>query len=234
MLVSTLVALVAQLPLRPDLPLFREGEAVALRNNSAAILEQRDRVTIGKWFDGFKKRDVEYVLWLNDEVLSRITGYWATREGWTDEEVQSRWTQLHRQFMGKQLLFVQLTAYPKFSTLDLVPTAPAGASDTRDPRVTLVRDGRKEFPVARLISAWQTRERAQIEAFSWIHVIPELAAIKPQRALPPRPPLYNLGDYFGAWYLIELPEDLARPFEVRISTAQKLRIAKFDRLKPKG
>lgn len=97
-------------------------------------------------------------------------------------------------------------------------------------------------PLARLVNqtletkatrlgAWQVRDRKTLLRFRWWLSTPLGDLLTPQAESDPYDPLYPLGEYFGAWYLVQ---SVAPPgvyysprFKLKIHSSLKERVASF-------
>ena len=107
--------------------------------------------TIGIWSNGLKKVGVETCWWITPRSVARWLGYWATRERWTQEELQTRWESAKRRFDGRILMVVRLAAFPKQDLLEETLPESVKAVESNGLRALLTfGDGRTaERPTAR-------------------------------------------------------------------------------------
>lgn len=210
----------------PSPAAFDRGVGLAGMPLFAAVRE--GSVAIGKWFDGQRFQDTEYVFWFNQTNCSRLFGYFAMREQWPIGEIERRWKTLSQELEGRVAFLIHLSAYPKTETLEIIEGAKANTVNLE------LRSARLSWPgggIAAAISqigAWQTRSISTLRSFPWWESVPFGGLLTPAEFRHPFEKPLPLGDFFGTWYYAEInaiPEMWIKPLTITLVSRSKTRTA---------
>jgi hypothetical protein len=218
---------------------------------------EEDRKFVGSWFDGKRKRNVEEVIWISPELVSRWLGYLDAKEKWPAHEREMRWFELRNRLNQKLCFAVRLAAYPKIDFLEGEESEPAKLDALGPLRFSITLDGKTipirpqgDGPIQRFSGApvdWpretldaflhviderQSREAGPLEDFPWYQFAPVSHWLTPEfDVLPPRH-APRLGGYHSVWLWVEAPlpepERIRSQFELRIFGPRRERIATFE------
>ncbi|MBS1706242.1 MAG: hypothetical protein JST40_10235 [Armatimonadetes bacterium] len=199
------------------------GTSLAAKRQPESTVFREDRVVIGRWFNGKSKLAVEHALWLNPRFVSRWLGYWERREHWPAEESARRFDTFRSGMPGNQWFLISLSAYPKYPMLELVDSVDARPGDLELQSAEIG----SQVGALRELNRIQTRNREDIEKHEWWLGAPELGPLVPKHHQGPQPSPYQLGDYFGRWYLVKVSSCPLTSFEVVLRGPAKDRVARF-------
>lgn len=191
-------------PVRPIQADFQFGYETAKRKSASLVsIALGDRQPIGSWFDGTLPRDVETVIWVSPRLVSRWLGFLARRELWDEGEAERRWESIRSGLEGKLTFIVELAALKKLSLLELTPEVPADPLEIRRLKFSLSGNN-QTFPLrVESLGEWQVRDRKKLQDFKWYRHVPFAKALIPEFEAEPDPPLFPMGDFFGAWYVVD-------------------------------
>jgi hypothetical protein len=117
------------------------GEAAYRAGKGIDRVYAEDRQSLGLWFDGRVKRDVEEAIWLSPPLVSRWLGYLQARERWQPGEIGRRWDAVRSAVNGKLALVVRLCSYPKVDFFEPHLSLKESADETRDVRFIVTVGG---------------------------------------------------------------------------------------------
>lgn len=218
-------------PISPPIEDVAEGMRYAGRGLSTQSVIGPNRVTVGRWFNGTRHVPVETVTWISPGLVARWLGYLARLERWKNGELQRRWDLYRLDAQGRPLFFVALSAYPKQSLLDLTDESPA---DTQWLALDSARIMRRSGPIdgeLQPIARWRARERAVIEAFEWWQNPAWAEWARPVRIAAGEAPLFELGDWYGAWYAVRGTQRSSTVQKIVLESYGKVRTADFSRIR---
>jgi hypothetical protein len=164
-------------------------------------------------------------------MLSRWLGFLEEREHWPAGRLQERWDLVTRDLRGRLVFMVELAAYPKRKTLGFGNYERPDPETIRQVRFLVTADGFQAEPSVVSFVEWEAKRRDEVEAYRWWYQLGFGRALAPEfdnsqvaRPLP-------LGDYHKAWYVlvVDQPPVPVDKFEVRVLSAEKERIAHFDK-----
>lgn len=212
--------------------IYRKGKGI-----ERTLLE--DRVVLGLWFSGRKQEDVEEVIRLSPEMVSRWIGYLKAKERWSEETLNQRWDHI-AEAMGEDTHFVvRLSAFPKMTLEDLEPALSRSADPNEISNVRFafeIECGAKD-PSAMLLETSQTRDWKSLGDFKWYLSLPYGEALRPEFATTDDGWSYPVGDYYSAWYLVRIPNhvvDLREPQSLLVFSKEKTRVARYNQQKGKS
>jgi len=250
------LALIPKPLLFPPKPISAElerGEKVYYRKRGVERVFQEDRATIGWWFDGSKKKDVDDVIWLSPSLISRWLGYLNAKEKWSQDELQRRWEALSQILNGRMTFVVEAYALPKQSFFEITddgPSKPATATNLRFSVSHLTtapgdhREGKpglklKEAPLTLLtpeVSPLATFRGYSLDAvnkWDWFALDRRFELLTPEFS-GPKPTPYDgiVGDYLRVIYIVQVavPEEPieAKQIELRVFAPGKEPVARFN------
>lgn len=228
MLVLTILSHAFTGPLTPAVAEVAAGYRSARLGAKPESVIGKNRVAVGKWFDGTKQVPTEYVVWISPGLVARWLGYLARRERWPRGEVQRRWDTYRLATQGRPFFFVALSAYPRQSFVDLTPVAPAKLDTLTLDDVAIETKDRTMSGELHLVGQWRARERAIIERFTWWQV-PEWAEwAAPKTLTGGDAPRYELGEWYGAWYTVRGQSSMRDAPKISLQSFEKVRTAQFS------
>lgn len=187
-----------------------------------------DRKPIGRWNEGVRKLDVEWVFRLSPELMSRWLGFLSMREGWLDGEIERRWYELRQQLAGRPVFVVVLSSFPKkelFGLDDDTPSDPA----TLDNLVFRFEQGGRNIGATGIeILRMRAQTRSELDMVPWwqfTRLKPVLGSLFESDF---EPPIVQRGDYHRSWWWVTPDVDLADgEVAVKVMDARKTRVATF-------
>lgn len=208
---------------------FQVGVTLARKHKPISNTFQTDRVTIGKRFDGRHKAPVEFAVNLSREFLSRWMGWISQTENLTTEQVGARWNGVESHLLDRPKIWVSFVAFPRADPLEF--RSPESAEKESLALDSALVDS-KSAAITHLES-WQCRETSKLLNRNWFETSPLFTALAPRSYTPTEQPMFELGDYFGSWYLVEAPSIFLKPFVLRLESGSKVRTAVFSLPKKK-
>ncbi|MDI9641344.1 hypothetical protein QPK87_06695 [Kamptonema cortianum] len=230
---------------------FLEGQALATRQHgiepfhslrvSSPTAEraripsiyQRDQKVIGTWFDRTKKIETEWVLSLTPNLVSRWLGYLDIREGWTQDEAQTRWKSIRNEIAGREVFLVTLSAFPSQSPFGVFEERANSPEETVQVRFLIESaEGRQELQ-AFLLHSRRAKSRQELDSVAWWDYSPFAKQLSFSMAGRDEPPLIQRGDYYRTWWWVWTDEPLPESYELKVLSVRKIRTARFGTLASK-
>lgn len=199
----TLAASPADFPLVPVHRPMLEGYALGVKARSPQEVLQPTTVRFGRRWAGFKYEDVEWALWLSPEAVSRWLGFLEARELFGQDEMLRRWRLLREDLDGKLVFVVRLSAFPKAQTLELGDPEDARPDEIQDATFALSSGDRRWPTRSTPLAFWRTQTREELDSYRWWLDLPFGDLLTPAEQWRNPEPRWNLGDWAGAWYLVE-------------------------------
>jgi len=201
------------------------------RNELESVLG-KDRITIGKWSNGYTQQDTEWIVWLSPGLMSRWLGFLDGREYWPSNELEKRWNLVRARLDGKLCFVVFLAAYPKLATLITSDEEPAKPDDIDAVRFVLTSGGQHSDMQSLLLARKRSSERFDFRNFKWWLELDLGNILAPEfDHEPSHRAMYETGDFHGAWYVvwIDQPQLADSGFQVRALSKNKERVATFGK-----
>ncbi len=112
------------------------------------LASNKFRRSVGSWFDGKRKRPIEFVwLYAPEFAYARLKNLEFV-EHWHPTELNRRWTQISSPMKGKCSFFVQLASAPKFDLLNVRFKDSSDPEQIENVRFVLLVDGVRHDPTA--------------------------------------------------------------------------------------
>lgn len=216
------------------------GDAALRAKKSAEWAIGDAKQTVGKWFDGKKQQKLEFAIWLSPATVSRWLGWMRAREGWTDQETQSRWDEARALLGGKLNFVVRVCAFPRLDPVFENEDPAQHAEDLADVRGVVSYGGDTAHAPARAgtsnmnLQSVDAHDADSVLRVLWESQVPLDKIFKGTFDEPETPnSLLNpdIGGYHGSlWFMqCDLPAGLQKQtgFQLRIVTAHKVRDAWF-------
>lgn len=228
----------ALFPAEPIAFQFQRGRKIFAQGKGIDRTLDEDRAVLGTWFDGRVQRSVEDSIYLSPAMVSRWLGFLSASEVLQPVEVQRKWEILRDKLTGSANFIVHLSAFRKADPLDFDWDRPAGLKNLENLEFSFsyLEWNAKSVPQVvspRLIATIQAREIEEFQAVSWLNVVSDLSALRPEGVseYDPFPPLgENEVDYY--WVKVPISPDMefAAKFNLQIAAKRKLRAASFRML----
>ncbi len=188
-----------------------------------------DRVPIGMWSDGIRKLEVEWVIRLSPELMSRWLGYLQARELWPDREVAEQWEVLRALYGERELFVVILSAFPRQNLLDPSASERPRTDELENIEIKLYSGGQVIPAQAQEFYRQRARTRSELDRVPWWSLIPLRPVLELRFEHPFEPPLIPRGDYSRSWWLVSPSCALGSQFELKIASRRKIRVAEFGK-----
>jgi len=170
---------------------------------------------------------IEIAVFLSPSLVSRRLGYLQAREGWTNDQLETRW-QLARETLGGRLSFlVRVCSFPK---IDLLEEAPAENGPIGQLTPVLVVDGEKGFPLESIVLEDRHGFDTEDVLTPWTSN-PRLASFMGAKDELYVPSPVN-GDLEAETLLLQAPSIPVRSLSVVLSSHGKTRQADFSPIDP--
>ena len=213
------------------------GEAIERKGKGIERTLLDDRSVVGYWSDGWRKKGVEDAIWLSPPMVSRWLGYLQAREGWTDDELQSRWDRARQFLDGKMTFVVRLASLPKIDPLWDANGAPGDPREVEEvhPVLTIERGvglvGWHQTLDATALVRSQAWTPGEVLGVEWSKHGP-LKEFLGDRFGDPAPMDYPTGECVSVVWLVQgqAPQRLwgQSKVELRVVTPKKERRAEFQ------
>lgn len=232
MLTSLVVTLLDPLPLRIPYDALQAGIAAGKKGVPVESIEKEARTVVGRWFNGRRNEPTEYAIWLTPNYMGRWLGYWHAREERTLDDTRERWSIVRSNLGEHAWVFVQLSSYPKFATLDLIEPQDSRPENTQLTKAwALTSEGRVSCDFVEVASI-QARDRKPVEAVRWWQFCPT-EPLAPQNFSSFSAPRFPLGDFHGRYYWIQVPHGVIDPLRFVLESPGKRREFHFSNQIPK-
>lgn len=245
------LAIIPKPLLFPSEPIATElarGEKVYYRQRGVDRVFMEDRATIGSWFNGSLKQNVDDVIWVSPSLVSRWLGYLNAKEKWSKTELQQRWDALSSALNGQMTFVAQVYALPKQSFFEITddgPSRPETATNVRF-SVSYIDDQEPNHvegkPKANLkllttevspLATFRGYALDAVKKWDWCALDSRFAPLLSE--FPgPKPTAYDgvVGDYLRVIYIVQVPapeeEIQAKQIEVRVFAPGKEPVARFN------
>lgn len=187
-----------------------------------------DRKPIGRWNEGVRKLDVEWVFLLSPELMSRWLGYLSMAEGWIDGEIERRWYSIRQKLDGRPVFVVVLSSFPKKELFGLDSDTPSNPETLDNVVFRFEQKGRNIGGTGYELCRMRAETRSELDRVPWwqnTRLSPELTG-----TLEPAfdPPIVQRGDYYRSWRWVVPDIELGDgEFAVKAIDARKTRVATF-------
>jgi hypothetical protein len=157
-----------EFPAEPISAEVSRGAGFFKKNKGIERTLLEDRFSLGTWYDGKVKRDVEQAIRLSPSMLSRWLGYLEAREKWGPEAIARRWQQLRGGLEGRLAFVVQISSMPKADLFEPHLRVESFSNDWLDVRflVTLGGRGLPRAPTREPFFGWSIFRPKQLESRS--------------------------------------------------------------------
>jgi hypothetical protein len=227
MLTSLVVTLLDPLPLRIPFDALQLGVAAGGKGVPVESIEKESRTVVGRWFNGRRKEPTEYAIWLTPDYLGRWLGYWQAQEDREADETRERWSQTRSTLGETAWVFVQLSSYPKFGTLDLIEPQDSRPENTQLTKAwALSTEGRVSCQFVE-VGSIQARDRKPVESVRWWQFSPA-EPLQPSSFTAFKAPRYPLGDFHGRYFWIQVPHGVTTPLRFVLESPGKRREFQFS------
>lgn len=187
-----------------------------------------DRKAIGQWSEGVRKLDVEWVVRLSPELMSRWFGYLSLREAWPEGELERRWGSVRQELGNKPVYILVLSAFPKKELFGLGETVSPTTDEMTNVRIVFEQGGRNIETMSYEIWDQRAETRSELDSVPWwqfTRLKPELTSMFETGY---EPPIVQRGDYYRNWRWVVPTTDLAEGDVIlKVLSKRKVRFAKF-------
>jgi len=187
-----------------------------------------DRIVLGTWNEGVRDLDVEWVIRISPELISRWFGFLEARELWPAGELESRWHSFNQQIGKKPVYVVVLSAFPKKTTFGLGDDQKPTLDEIEDVRIVF-ESGEQRVETSSLeIYRQRAKTRSELDQVPWWTFTRLDRELTERFAIPFEPPIVQRGNYYRIWRWVTPNDELeAGAVTIKIASRRKIRSATF-------
>lgn len=188
-----------------------------------------DQVAIGQWSEGLRKLDVEWVIRLSPEMISRWFGYLSVREAWPVGESERRWAKMSQEMGIGPVYIVILSAFPKKEMLGFGDSIAPSTEEIENVRIVFDDDGRQVEAVSYELLSTRAKSRSDLDALPWWQFSRLDPYVTMEFEKRYEEPMIPRGDYHRSWRWV-VPNGMiwSDRVTVKILSRRKIRSAHFS------
>ncbi len=162
-----------------------------------------DKVNFSNRLDRPGEHKYMEMIWISPRLLSRWLGYIQRKENLSDLELKHRWNMLSEYCESKLLFVVQNVSFPYKAKMSFDINRPADSLLNKKLTYSLLYNKETLRPVVKDLEAWKFRKEERMSDFQWWLYQPFSLAISPKNMSEKKQPMFQLGDKYVWWSLLE-------------------------------